>query len=171
MALKIVVEKIAEGCPGEGYEAGYEVEPDRNGGRTTQHGYYGRTPTAALFRLFQAQAEGAANLARAVTQHAEIMDAITKEIAQRIGDDLLNDLGPRTVYEATGLFGASRIQQVEAERDALMAQIDDLHRCEHGRRIGADCMYCPGGRSVGGMPDAVARSQAPTARQAGTEGS
>jgi hypothetical protein len=127
--LKIVVEKIHEGYPGEGYEAGYEIDPDRHGGSTVQHGYYGKTPEAALFRLFQAQAEGAANLARATTERAEIMDAIVKELAIRIGSDLLVDLGPRTVYEATGLFGgASKIQRVERERDVLRAELEDLRR-------------------------------------------
>lgn len=164
MTLRIVVEKIHEGMPGEGYEAGYELEPDSRGNRTTQHGYYGKTPTAALFRLFQAQAEGAANLARAVTEHAEIMDALASEIAKRIGDDLLIPLGPRTVYEATGQFGVTRIERVEAERNALAAQLDDLHRCEHWRHVGEDCSKCPTGISVGGPLDHMpAREPAPRA--------
>ena len=153
MSLRIVVEKIHEGHPGAGYEAGYEAEPDRHGGSTTQHGYYGTTPEAALFRLFQAQAEGAANLARAVADHAEIMDAIVKELAKRLGHDLLNDLGPRTVYEATGQFGVTRIEQVERERNELRQKLDDLHRCPHGRRYGEACSYCPRDLSIGGPLD------------------
>ena len=74
-------------------------------------------------------------------------------VVEQIGDDLLVPLGPRTVYEATGLFGASRIEQVERERNALAAQLDDLHRCDHGRRFESTCSYCPGGFSVGGILD------------------
>lgn len=163
--IRIILEKVAEGMPGEGYEAGYELDPNRSGGHDTARGWYGKTAVAALFRLYQSQTEGAANLARAVTERAEIMDCVVKELANHLGEDLLNDLGPRTVYEATGTFGTSRIDAVERRANQLYEEVDALHRCPHKRRYQETCSFCPGGFSVGGFLDLPAELQARVTQQ------
>lgn len=163
-AVRIVVEAVNEGHPGAGYEAGVEI-----GDNWTQRGWYGKTPAAALFRLLRGEAEGAANLARAVTQHAETMDAIVQEIAQQLDEDLLQQTGPATVYEATGTFGVTQLDRLRQRLYEAENQLDALHRCEHGRRHGVDCAYCPDRISVGGILDTapLAASQAPDAPSLG----
>lgn len=118
MQITVIVEKVYEGFPGEGYEAGVECDD----GRYTQKGWYGKTPEEALARMLTDNAQSMGNLAGAVQRYAAIQAAIVQHMGNLSDWDTLRRVGPRTIFEVAGRFGASRIDLTErklyeAERD------------------------------------------------------
>lgn len=142
--LRVIVEHVYEGKPGEGYEAGYEL------GNMTKKGYYARTPEAALIRLLQDQASGCENLAAAAMEDARTVRALTFAITERLGIDIEPRMAQKE-YRELKMFGSTRIDEVERDRNALLKLVDNLTRCPHGRRDTDNCCECLGGWSVGGV--------------------
>jgi hypothetical protein len=158
--IRVITEKIHEGLPGEGYAAGYEIESSNDGAdagpSTTVQGWYGTTREEALLRLLEHTAQAARSTAMALVDYDLAVAAIACEVAKERG---LNMRGPQTVYEATGLFGASRIEGLEKRIAAEAKRVDDLHRCPHWRRYGEHCSYCPNETSIGGFLDLSVEEQ------------
>lgn len=143
--IRLVVEKVEPYMDGrDRYQVGYEHAS------YTNLGWVCDSPEQGFLRVLNDEQKHVINLAEGVIEGAAVITALATEISRRFGTDLTAGVDWPSRHVVASEFGATRIQQVEAQRNEWQKRLTDGHRCPHHRTCLDSCFQCPNGHSIGG---------------------
>jgi hypothetical protein len=146
--VTVVLRKVHEGSPGEGFEAGVELNtPYRRGSAS---GWYGHTELEAVGRMAMSRLDEAARSADYHVGDLLALRALVSEVLRLAGVDPTRELP--SLHQLAERFGREDDEAKRLADDAAFGRLirDGIDRCEHGRHRRDACSGC-GGASHGAL--------------------